>query len=63
MYVDEEHCFWLNGNYSVYPEPSEKACMEVARTAEGYFVGYPSAWSGPGRPRVGTRTLSCPSPC
>jgi hypothetical protein len=24
---------------SVYPEPSEKACMEVARTADGYFVG------------------------
>jgi hypothetical protein len=39
MFVDEEHSFWLNGNYSVYPEPSEKACMEVARTPEGYFVG------------------------
>jgi hypothetical protein len=39
MYVDEEHRFWLNGNYSVYPEPSEKACMEVARMADGYFVG------------------------
>ena len=31
--------FWLNGNYSVYPEPSKRACMEVARTPEGYFVG------------------------
>jgi len=39
MYVDEEHRFWLNGNYSVYPEPSEKSCMEVARMPEGYFVG------------------------
>jgi hypothetical protein len=39
IYVDEEHRFWLNGNYSVYPEPSEKACMEVARMADGYFVG------------------------
>jgi hypothetical protein len=39
MYVDEEHRFWLNGNYSVYPEASEKACMEVARLADGYFVG------------------------
>jgi hypothetical protein len=39
MYIDGEHRFWLNGNYSVYSEPSEKACMEVARTADGYFVG------------------------
>ena len=39
MFVDKEHRFWLNGNYSVYPEPSEKACMEVARTADGIFVG------------------------
>jgi hypothetical protein len=39
IYVGEEHRFWLNGNYSVYPEPSEKACMEVARMADGYFVG------------------------
>ena len=39
MYVDYDDRFWLNGNYSVYPEPSQKACMEVARTPEGYFVG------------------------
>ena len=39
MFVDYDDRFWLNGNYSVYPEPSEKACMEVARTADGYFVG------------------------
>ena len=39
MFVDYDDRFWLNGNYSVYPEPSEKACMEVARTQEGYFVG------------------------
>ena len=39
MFVDYDDRFWLNGNYSVYPEPSEKACMEVARTPEGYFVG------------------------
>ena len=29
----------LNGNYSVYPESSEKAYMEWPRTADGYFVG------------------------
>jgi hypothetical protein len=39
MFVDYEYRFWLNGNYSVYPEPSQKACMEVARTPEGYSVG------------------------
>ena len=39
MYVDEEHRFWLNGNYSVYPKTNAKVCMEVARTSEGYFVG------------------------
>ena len=39
MFVDDEHRFWLNGNYSIYPEPSVRACMEVARTSEGYFVG------------------------
>jgi hypothetical protein len=39
MFVDYDDRFWLNGNYSVYPEPSEKACMEVARTPEGYLVG------------------------
>ena len=39
MYVDYDDRFWLNGNYSIYPEPSEKACMEVARTPEGYCVG------------------------
>jgi hypothetical protein len=39
MFVDYENRFWLNGNYSVYPESSEKACMEVARASEGYFVG------------------------
>ena len=39
MFVDYDDRFWLNGNYSVYPEPSERACMEVARTSEGYFVG------------------------
>jgi hypothetical protein len=39
MFVDYDDCFWLNGNYSVYPKPSERACMEVARTQEGYFVG------------------------
>lgn len=37
--VDYDDRFWLNGNYSVCPEPSERACMEVARTPEGYFVG------------------------
>ncbi len=36
---DYDDRFWLNGNYSVYPEPSEKACMDVARTSKGYFVG------------------------
>ncbi len=39
MFVDYDDRFWLNGNYSVYREPSEKACMEVARAPEGYFVG------------------------
>ena len=39
MYIDEEHRFWLNGNYSVYPKTNEKVCMEVAHTPEGYFVG------------------------
>ena len=39
MFVDYDDRFWLNGNYSVYPEYSERACMEVARTPEGYFVG------------------------
>ena len=39
LYVDYDDRFWLNGNYSIYPEPSEKACMEVARTPEGYCVG------------------------
>ena len=39
MFVDEEHSFWLNGNYSLYPSPSDRARMEVARTEEGYFVG------------------------
>ena len=39
MFVDYDDRFWLNGNYSVYPELSERACMEVARTQEGYFVG------------------------
>jgi hypothetical protein len=39
MFVDYENRFWLNGNCSVYPESGEKACMEVARTLEGYFVG------------------------
>jgi len=39
MFVDQVDRFWLNGNYSVYPKPSAKACMEVARTSEGYFVG------------------------
>jgi len=39
MFVDEEHFFWLNGNYSLYPSPSDRARMEVARTEEGYFVG------------------------
>jgi hypothetical protein len=38
-FADYDDRFWLNGNYSVYPEPSEKACMEVARIQEGYFVG------------------------
>jgi hypothetical protein len=39
MFVDYDDRFWLNGNYSVYPETSEKACMEVARMEDGYFVG------------------------
>jgi hypothetical protein len=39
MFVDYDDRFWLNGNYSIYPKASEKACMEVARTLEGYFVG------------------------
>ena len=39
MFVDDDEHFWLNGNYSVYPEPHAKACMDVARTLEGYFVG------------------------
>jgi hypothetical protein len=39
MFVDYDGCFWLNCNYSVYPESSDRACMEVARTPEGYFVG------------------------
>ena len=38
-FIDYDDRFWLNGNYSVYPEPSERACMEVARTSKGYFVG------------------------
>ena len=39
MFVDHDDRFWLNGNYSVYPEQSERACLEVAHTLEGYFVG------------------------
>ena len=39
MFVDYDDRFWLNDNYSVYPDPSQKACMEVARTPEGYSVG------------------------
>lgn len=39
MFVDYDDLFWLNGNYSIYPKPSDRACMEVARTSEGYFVG------------------------
>ena len=39
MFVDDDEHFWLNGNYSVYPELDDRACMEVARTLEGYFVG------------------------
>ena len=39
MYVDVDHEFWLNGNYPVHPNPSEKACMEAARTGAGYYVG------------------------
>jgi hypothetical protein len=39
VFVDYDDRFWLNGNYSVYPKPSKRACMEVARTQEGYFVG------------------------
>src|SRR5215212_2181544 len=27
------------GSSQLYPKPSERACMEVARTPEGYFVG------------------------
>ena len=30
MYVDDDHEFWLNGNYPIHPYPSEKACLEVA---------------------------------
>jgi hypothetical protein len=37
MFVDHDDRFWLNGNYSVYPEQSERACLEVAHTLEGYF--------------------------
>ena len=39
MFVDDADRFWLNGSYSICPEPSDRACMEVARTPEGYFVG------------------------
>lgn len=40
MFVDEDWRFWLNGNYTVHPEPAgEKACMEVAHAEGGYFVG------------------------
>jgi hypothetical protein len=39
VFVDYDDLFWLNGNYSIYPKPSDRACMEVARTSEGYFVG------------------------
>jgi hypothetical protein len=39
MFVDKELHFWLNGNYTVRVAPDDKACMEVARTEEGYFVG------------------------
>ena len=39
MFVDEEHVFWLNGNYSLYASSSDRARMEVARTEDGYFVG------------------------
>ena len=52
MFVNYDDRFWLNGNYSIYPEASEKACMEVARTLEGYFVGVSSCseriWSPEG---------------
>jgi hypothetical protein len=39
IFADYDDLFWLNGNYSVYPKPSERACMDVARTPEGYLVG------------------------
>lgn len=39
VFVDYDDRFWLNGNYSIYPKPGDRACMEVARTSEGYFVG------------------------
>jgi hypothetical protein len=39
VFVDGDWRFWLNGNYTVHPEPGGKACMGVARTEEGYFVG------------------------
>jgi hypothetical protein len=29
MFVDYDDRFWLNGNYSIYAEPGEKACMEA----------------------------------
>jgi hypothetical protein len=53
MYVDEQERFWLNGNYSVYLETSERACMEVSRMADGYFIGVSGCqdrpWSPEGR--------------
>ena len=39
MFVDEDRVFWLNGNYSLYGELSDRARMEVARMKDGYFVG------------------------
>lgn len=39
MFVDEDHRFWLNCNYTVYGGADERAVMEVARAPEGYYVG------------------------
>ncbi len=61
MFVDEDWRFWLNGNYTVHAEPGEKACMDVAHTEGGYFVGVSGCRRGPGRPMAVIRTPTWPS--
>ena len=62
MYIDYDDRFWLNGNYSVYPEPGEKACMEVARTSKGCFAGIYGCLDRTWSPNGGYTDLFVPLP-